>query len=358
MSGYQIAFTGLRRQYNNLREEILHATDEVLSSGWLMDGQKTSDFESWLAHKNHTQSAVTCHSGTQALEIIAAYFRQRISIRPPKVLIPALTFPASANAFIRNGWDVEFVDVDAYGVMNLDNVDPSESYQVVLAVGLYGASVKKWHRRYVGNVVEDAAQHWLADGCNRIGHSAAISFDPMKNLGNYGNGGAVVSSDTEFVNFARGWHNNGKSTSHAEIGTNSRMSEVDCAQLLVKTRYIDQWQDRRYQIAYHWMREFENSPVRCLVTPDNIDRHALHKFVIDVDNRDEVAEKLKWAGIETKVHYAHPLTELPGYQQYKGPTILSAASSLSRRCLSLPIYPELTDQEVEHIATSVLASVS
>lgn len=358
MSGFQIPFTGLQRQYNNLREEILDATDAVLSSGQLMDGQKTLDFESWLAHKNHAQYAVTCHSGTQALEIIAAYYSQRITIRPPKLLVPALTFPASANAFIRNGWDIEFIDTDAYGIMDLEKIDTSESFHAVLAIGLYGASVKKWHRKYIGNLIEDAAQHWLADGCNRIGNGSAISFDPMKNLGNYGNGGALITSDIELFNFAVGWRNNGKNTSHAEVGTNSRMSEVDCAQLMVKARHLDRWQECRKSIAQAYMQGFKDSAVRCLINDSNFETHAFHKFVIDVDNRDEVAQKLKWVGIETKVHYAHPLHELPAYQQYRGPTIISAASSLSRRCLSLPIYPELTGSEVEHVINAVLTSVS
>lgn len=354
MTQIQISFTGLQRQYNNLRTEILDATDAVLTSGMLMDGPQTSQFEKWLADKNKTKYAVTCHSGTQALEIIAEYYKQRINIRPPKILVPAFTFPASANAFIRAGWDVEFIDTDAYGVMDLEQIDLGQSYHAVLAVGLYGASVEHFGRTYVGNVIEDAAQHWLSNDCTRISHAAAISFDPMKNLGNYGNGGAVVTNDMEFVNFANGWRCHGKNTNHAEVGTNSRMSEVDCAQMSVKAKYIDEWQLRRYEIAYHWMREFENLPMRCLVTPNNIDRHALHKFVIDVDNRDDVQFKLLRAGIETRVHYAHPLHELPAYQQYKSPNMLSAASSLSRRCLSLPIYPELTDSEVEYIATQVL----
>ena len=358
MSGYQIAFTGLKRQYNNLRQEILDATDSVLTSGILMDGPKTAQFEKWLANKNKTKYAITCHSGTQALEIIAAYHKQRINIVPPKILVPAFTFPASANAFIRNGWDVEFIDTDAYGVMNLEQINTLESYHAVLAVGLYGASVEHFARRYVGHIIEDAAQHWLANRCNRISNLAAISFDPMKNLGNYGNGGAVVTNDMEFVNFAHGWRCHGKNTNHAEVGTNSRMSETDCAQMIVKAGYIDAWQHRRYEIAHHWMNRFKDAPLRCLVTPDNIKQHALHKFVIDADNRDEVAKKLAAAGIETKVHYQHPLHELPAYQQYKGPNIVSAASALSRRCLSLPIYPELTDSEVEYIATTVLDCVS
>lgn len=353
-----IPFTGLKRQYNNLRQEILDVTDSVLTSGILMDGPKTAQFEKWLANKNKTKYAITCHSGTQALEIIAAYHKQRINIVPPKILVPAFTFPASANAFIRNGWDVEFIDTDAYGVMNLEQINTLESYHAVLAVGLYGASVEHFARRYVGHIIEDAAQHWLANRCNRISNLAAISFDPMKNLGNYGNGGAVVTNDMEFVNFAHGWRCHGKNTNHAEVGTNSRMSETDCAQMIVKARYIDAWQHRRYLIAHHWMNRFKDAPLRCLVTQDNIKQHALHKFVIEVDNRDEVAKKLAAAGIETKVHYQHPLHELPAYQQYKGPSIVSAASALSRRCLSLPIYPELTDSEVEHIATAVLDCVS
>ena len=323
-----------------------------------MDGAYTQQFETWLAGKNRSRYAVTCHSGTQALEIIAAYYKQRINIVPPKILIPSLTFPASANAFIRNGWNVEFIDTDAYGIMDVSKIDLTQSYHAVLGVGLYGASLERFRRQYVGTIIEDAAQHWLADNGERVGNMAAISFDPMKNLGNYGNGGAVVSDDTEFYNFARGWVNNGKSTAHAEIGTNSRMSEVDCAQLLVKAAHIDEWQHRRFQIAYDWIHRFADSPVRCLINQFSIHSHALHKFVIDIDNRDGVQQKLKSLGIETKIHYAHPLHELPAYQQYQGPNMISAASSLSRRCLSLPIYPELTDAEVEYIAKSVLDCVS
>ena len=356
-TGPTIPFTGLKRQYNNLRKEILDATDSVLASGILMDGPKTAQFEKWLANKNKAKYAITCHSGTQALEIIAEYYAQRLSMTP-KILVPALTFPASANAFIRAGWDIEFIDTDAYGVMDLTQIDINESYHAVLAVGLYGASVESFGRKYVGSIFEDAAQHWLANGCNRISTTAAISFDPMKNLGNYGNGGAVVTNDMEFANFARGWRCHGKNTNHAEVGTNSRMSEVDCAQMIVKAGYIDTWQHRRYLIAHHWMTQFKDAPLRCLITLDNIKQHALHKFVIDVDNRDEVAKKLAAAGIETKVHYQHPLHELPAYQQYRSPTILSAASSLSRRCLSLPIYPELTDLEVEYISNQVLGCVA
>jgi dTDP-4-amino-4,6-dideoxygalactose transaminase len=206
-------------------------------------------------------------------------------------------------------------------------------------------------------IIEDAAQHWLSDDCHRVGQASAISFDPMKNLNNYGNGGAIVTNDRRLSDYARNWCDNGKSTNHAEVGTNSRMSEVDCAQMLVKAKYINAWQDVRRRIAEHWIDRFKNAPLRCLIDQSNVYDHCFHKFVIDVDNRDDVAAKLKDRGIETKVHYKHPLHELGAYQQYAGPNILSTASSLSRRCLSLPIYPELSDSEVEYVASSLLDCV-
>lgn len=358
MSGFQIPFTGLKRQYNNLRTEILDVTDQVLTSGRLMNGEHTRNFETWLAIKNGVEHAAVCHSGTQALEIIASFARQRLGITPPTILVPSMTFPASANAFVRAGWNLHFVDTDAYGNMDLTKINPGVSYQAILGIGLYGSALPKVLRNRLGSgLIEDAAQHWLSNGCTRYG-STAISFDPMKNLGNYGNGGAVVTDDYELLNYARGWVNNGKSTGHAEVGTNSRMSEVDCAQLMVKAHHIDYWQARRKIIAKQWMDRFQDSPVRCLINETNFDTHSFHKFVIDIDNRDVVLGKVQDRGIDVKIHYAHPLHELPAYQHYPGPDILSAASSLSRRCLSLPIYPELTDLEVEYISDQVLDCVA
>ena len=112
MNGLKIPFTGLKKQYNNLRTEILDATDEVLRSGQLMAGNYTAEFENWLAKKNRSKYAVTCHSGSQALEIIAEYYRLQSSVRPPRVVIPSMTYVATANAFIRAGWEVYIADTD------------------------------------------------------------------------------------------------------------------------------------------------------------------------------------------------------------------------------------------------------
>jgi dTDP-4-amino-4,6-dideoxygalactose transaminase len=332
-----------------------------------MNGQYTAQFESWLANKNKTKHAVTVHSGTSALEVIAEYFKEQTHrAYPPRVLIPSFTFAATANAFIRAGWTVQFIDTDSSGVMDLDKI-PDISYQAVVLVGLYGASIshlaatgmwRRWNLRDT-IVIEDAAQHWLSDNCNRITVSA-ISFDPMKNLPCYGNGGAVVTNNPDLAEYVTKWRQHGNPSNPVSVGgmsagTNSRMSELDCSLMLVKGQYIDQWQARRRQIGMYWEQRLKDTPARCL-SAKNSDSHAFHKFVIDVNNRDLLRLQLEERKIETKIHYMQPLHEISAYQQYPGPNILSCSSALARRVISLPIYPELTDSEVEYIIDQVIDS--
>ena len=355
MTGLQIPFTGLKKQYNTLRTEILDVTDEVLRSGQLMSGNYTAEFENWLAKKNHSKYAVTCHSGTQALEIIAAYYRQQSSINPPRVVVPTTTYVATANAFIRAGWEVYLGDTDYHGLLDKKKIPQDLSIQATVLVGLYGASVDRLEEKFWATdlVIEDGAQHWLSNDCRRMGNATAISFDPMKNLNSYGNGGAVVTDDMDLLEFIRNYRNNGKPGGYG-IGTNSRMSEVDCAQMMVKTNYIDAWQERRKKISLYWMGRLKGSGIRTLIDANNFQTHAFHKFVIDVDSRDILQRNLAIKKIETKIHYEQPLHEMSAYSDFVGPDILSVASAMSRRVLSLPLYPELTDLEVEYVIDSLI----
>lgn len=362
MSGLSIPFTGLKKQYHNLRQEILDATDEVFRSGSLMNGNHTAEFEAWLAKKNKSKYAVTVHSGTSALECIAEYYAVSPHLpSPPRVLIPSLTYAATANAFIRAGWEVHFIDTDSHGLLDLKKIPHDLSYQAVVLVGLYGAGVvhlgspKIWEQWLLREtiVIEDGAQHWMGADYRRVGKATAISFDPMKNLPAYGNGGAIVTNDIDLFHFARAWRDNGKST-HNDTGTNSRMSELDCALLMIKSQHLDAWQARRAKIAEYWASRIHNTGIRSLTNKDNAHEHAFHKFVIDVDQRDILQKNLTIRKIETKIHYSQPLHEIGTYRQYPGPDILSCSSALARRVLSLPLYPELTDLEVEYIIDQVL----
>jgi dTDP-4-amino-4,6-dideoxygalactose transaminase len=127
---------------------------------------------------------------------------------------------------------------------------------------------------------------------------------------------------------------------------------------LVKSRHIDRWQARRQKIADHWSDRFKDTGIRCLINDTNAHNHAFHKFVIDVDKRDILKANLALRKIDTRVHYAIPLQEISLYRMFPGPDMLAASSSLARRVLSLPCYPELTDLEVEYISDQVLDCVA
>jgi dTDP-4-amino-4,6-dideoxygalactose transaminase len=226
-------------------------------------------------------------------------------------------------------------------------------------VGLYGAPTRDythyWRTAQSSNhiIIEDAAQHWLSENCKRHSHAAAISFDPTKNLPSSGNGGAIITSDDNFAQWARAHRQHG-SLHESITGTNSRMSETDCAHLLVRAQYIDEWQARRREIATMYNNGFkEHKNVTCLIRDTEIKDHACQKYVINIDYRDEVLENLILDGIQCKVHYNRPLHEYKMYSNYSDLDMLSKATVLSRRVLSLPIYPELTDEEVKYIIKRV-----
>jgi len=357
---HKIPFFGLARQYRNLKDELLDITDKVMQSGAWMNGSYTLAFETWLASKTGVNFAVTVHSGTQALEIIAKWSRLQhdllmndesdpTNIIKPVIRIPNITYVATLNAFINTGYEVELIDTDKNGLMSLDNSNNllDDFTKHTCNVGLYGASPP---RNPAGvNDIVDGAQHWLV--ADDIGQGMAISFDPTKNLPSSGNGGAIVTNDRSLYDFALSYRSNGKH-SHDISGTNSRMSELDCAHLLIRTKQIDKWQWRRKEIRYYYLNEFKNMDFYCLSRDHMI--HADQKFVIYTNKRDQLSTWLIEKGIDTKIHYDKALSELPLSNNIKvKPNMLSTSVMLTKGLLSLPIYPELSDSEVEFIARQV-----
>lgn len=346
MTGSAIAHFGLQRQYKQLKDELLDATDQVLKSGQFLDGKFTRQFESWLRQKTGADYAITVHSGTQALEIIA----ENIFLKQRKVIVPNISYPATLNAFLRHDYDISIWDTDKYGILLEEHPDNISYYYCL--VGLYGR--KPWHD--IGfldspNFIVDGAQHWLvADG--EIGLGMSISFDPTKNLPSTGNGGAIVTNSKDLYDFAVLMRNNGK-PDFDFAGSNSKMSEQDCAHLLVRTNYLDRWQERREQIRQYYCRELRDYVV-CLSDSDV--PHSNQKFVIyEPERRNSLHTHMLTSGIETKVHYDYTLGELEIANKIKEkPTAISTSYMLMRGVLSLPIYPELTDAEVEFIASKVI----
>lgn len=354
MSILKIPHFGLAKQYDNLKEELLEATDLVLKSGQLISGQFTLNFERWLTDRTGAKYASVVHSGTSALEFIAQYVSDQDFIngndQNPVIRIPNITYPATLNAFLNNGWRVHLVDTDKWGIMEPKDEETWDSdYQCF--VGLYGAAARNFNYHDSKTIV-DGAQHWLAAGDN-IGAGMAISFDPTKNLPASGNGGAVVTNDEELYRYVEAAKNNGKPM-HEWQGTNSKMSELDCAHLLVRTKYLGEWQSRRKQIRRQYIKQFENLPIRCL--SNDFMLHADQKFVIYVEDRDSLFAYLINNGIEAKIHYPRALSELPISRSHKvlsKPGMISTSIHLIRGLISLPIYPEMVDTDVEYVIDTV-----
>lgn len=359
---HDIPHFGIAKQYANLKEELLEATDLALKSGCWNDGINAELFSVWLKEKTKTKHAILCHSGTQALELIARYEKSLYkSTDNPDwdvIRVPNFTYPATANAFINSGMRVNLCDVDSNGIL----ITPKKQDHIQLScyVGLYGAPILELLEDEETIAIDyvDGAQHWLiADG--NIGSGMAISFDPTKNLPASGNGGALVTNNQRLATFARQYVNHGKSNTRSSVflsaGTNSKLSEQDCAHLLVKTKYIDQWQERRKQIRLYYIDRFKNLHEDLYCMSQGFEKHADQKFVLKTHtHRDPLVEYLRSRGIDTKIHYDQTLSEMiVGSLCDSKPDLLSTGHALSRAVLSLPIYFELTDNEIEFIADTV-----
>jgi UDP-2-acetamido-2-deoxy-ribo-hexuluronate aminotransferase len=351
MNTYLIPHFGLARQHSYLKEELLEATDLVLRSGQFIAGEYTKRFEKWLRNKTGYSYASVTHSGTQALEFIAAYYYNNWFLEgndnTPTIRIPNLTYPATLNAFISTGWNIELVDTDNIGVIKSADTSYDSCVKYSCFVGLYGAIPNTLVNN---NTIIDGAQHWLAQSAF-LGLPMAISFDPTKNLYATGNGGAVLTDEYLLYEFVEEFKNNGKSL-HRYAGTNSKMSELDCAHILVRSNYIDAWQERRKQIRLYYLERFKDLPIKCLSR--DVERHADQKFVIYLSNRNDLHDYLLARGIESKVHYPYALSELPiSIDVQIKSDLLSNSVMLSRGVLSLPIHSELTDSETEAVSDAV-----
>lgn len=360
----KIPFFGVDRQYANIREEILEVVNQVYTSGRVLDGTYTKNFEQSIADISERRYAVAVNSGTQALIFALKTVDFYSLFKKNKVLIPAQSFVATVNAVIEAGMDPVFCDVDPVtGLIDLNKIDvPPDDLAAVMYVNLFGNIIdydklktyqQFWNKHSVP-VIEDAAQsfgaYYRGVPSGKLGDISVLSFDPTKNLNNYGSGGMILTDDADFAELCRSYRDNGKFHNHNITGTNSKMSESDCAQMLVKLGHFSNWQKRRTQIAEYYTSELDGRVD--LIPVDGRVEHAWSKFVFHVDYRRMLQDHLTQRGVETKIHYSAPLHTLTVSEAFD-PDILPGAEDFSRTCLSLPIYPELTDSEVEWIVDSI-----
>ena len=369
----KIPFFGVDRQYNNLREEILDATDQVYSSGKTLDGRFTDQFERTIAKMTERKYACSVGSCTQAL-IFSLRSIEDFGVQH-KVLIPAQSFVATVNAVLEAGYDPVFCDVDSStGLLDLNKIPvTADEISAIMYVNLFGnvldqdrliSYMEIFSDRKIP-VIEDAAQsfgaYYRGVPSGKLGDVSCLSFDPTKNLNNYGSGGMILTDDPAIWELVADMRDNGKANEHIASGTNSKMSEADCAQMLVKLKYFDDWQKRRTEIANYYTEELDGWV--SIPTVDMNVEHAWSKYVIHSDSRSTLHVDLGNAGVETRINYATPLhLQHVSYQfnfgRYNRTGILEGAEQFSRTCLSLPIYPELEDYEIEYVVDAVKQSIS
>jgi dTDP-4-amino-4,6-dideoxygalactose transaminase len=360
----KIPFFGLDRQYAYLREELLEATDSVLSTGKVLDGVWTTLFEAEMARRTNREYAIAVNSCSQALLFTYIAYTNRRRERQ-HIAVPAYSFVATANAAKLAYSKIKFIDVDEKGLMNLNHLKIKEDkIDIVSYVNLFGDILDYDKLKLIAGffsddipIVEDAAQSFGA--CykgipsGKLGDVSCLSFDPTKNLPNYGSGGMILTDDDDLYQMLINLRDNGKSTHHQIVGTNSKMSEVDCAHMLIKLKHFDAWQARRKGIAEYY-NNCLHPYVDCPYPNENV-IHAWHKYVIKTPDQYDLRMRLQTNGVETKIHYFEPLPLMAAFDQMTDEQEFYEANYLSNTMISLPIYPEMTDEEVEWVVKSIQA---
>jgi dTDP-4-amino-4,6-dideoxygalactose transaminase len=359
-----IPLVDLKKQYQSIQGEVNTAISNVLESCHFILGEQVEAFEKDFADYCQTRFAFGVNSGTSALHLalIAA------GVGPgDEVITVSFTFIATAAAISYTGAKPVFVDVDP----NTCNIDPEKieaaitpKTKAIMPVHLYGTCadmdpILEIARRHNLIVIEDAAQAHGAEYKGRragsMGALACFSFYPGKNLGAYGEAGAVVTNDEQYVDLLKQLRDCGQSTKyhHERVGYNYRMEAIQGAILGVKLKHLDDWTEARRSHAKFFQSELSNSDVRLIAEPPN-SKSVYHVFPLFVEHRDEMREHLHSAGVSTGIHYPIPVHLQRAYQDlgYK-PGDLPATERLSREMLSLPMYPELEHEQLTQIVSAV-----
>jgi dTDP-4-amino-4,6-dideoxygalactose transaminase len=359
-----IPLVDLRMQLRAIRPEIEAALGRVLDSGQFVLGDEVAAFECEFAAYCGAREAVAVNSGTSALHL--ALLAAGIGPGDEVITVP-FTFVATVSAILYAGATPRFVDIEP----NHFTMDPAAleaaitpRTRAVVPVHLYGQPVDMEPlldvaRRHGLVVIEDAAQAHGAEyrgrRCGSIGDIAAFSFYPTKTLGAYGEGGAVVTSNAQYaanIRMLRDWGQQ-KKYEHVLKGFNYRMDGLQGAILRVKLRHLEQWIDARRSRAALYGRLLSGSPVQPPAERAGC-RHVYQLYTVRVADRDSVGTRLRARGVDTGVHYPTPVHLQPAHKElgyYRGDFPQSEAAAAE--VLSLPMFPELTEAQVEAVAGAV-----
>lgn len=363
-----VPFLDLKTQYQSIRQEIDKAVLDVLGSTQYVLGPRVADFEAKFAAHSGTRHAIAVNSGTSALHIalLAA------DIGPgDEVITVAHTFVATSAAIIYAGASPVFVDVDPVTwtmdpALIEDAITPKT--KAIMPVHLHGLTADMDAIQAVADkhgllVIEDAAQaHGAEYKGRRAGSLSAIgcfSFYPGKNLGAYGEGGAVVCDDDGYDKTMRMLRDWGQAEKFAHVlkGFNYRMDGIQGAVLGVKMDHIETWTEARRTLAARYGSLLGKTDIQHPAPPADC-RHVYHVYSICVQDRDRVRNDLNDLGIQSGIHYPVPVHLQKAYAEFgKGVGSLPVTERLSDEYLSLPIYPEMPLEAVDEVVAGLLKVV-
>jgi dTDP-4-amino-4,6-dideoxygalactose transaminase len=361
----QVPLLDLKAQYATIKDEVLRAIADVCQSQMLALGPAVAEFEEKAAAYCGCKHAIGVSSGSDALLVSL----MALDLKPgDEVITTPFTFFATAGAVARLGGKPVFVDVDRDSY-NIDTTRIEKKItkrtKAIIPVHLFGqlAQMKpilEIAKRHNLAVVEDACQSIGAtqDGvqCGNFGAFGCFSFYPTKNLGCFGDGGLVTTNDDELAGKIRILRDHGQNPRYfyRVIGGNFRLDGVQGAVLNTKLKYLDEWSGKRRENATYYDRTFAGSPVK----PQKIDSNNVsiyHQYTVTVEKRDQLQKFLADNGVGSAIFYPKPLHLQDCFASlgYK-PGDLPIAEQLCEHVLSLPVYPELTREQLEYVAETVL----
>jgi dTDP-4-amino-4,6-dideoxygalactose transaminase len=354
----------LKAQYQSIKDEIDEAVLGVMESGYFVLGPNVKALEAEVAEYVGCQHGVGVASGTDALRLSL----EALDVGPgDEVITTPFTFVATANTISHAGARPVFVDIDPR-TFNLvpANIEAAitERTKAIVPVHLYGQpaemdAIMDIARRHNLTVIEDCAQAIGAEDDGRrvgsFGDLACFSFYPTKNLGAFGDAGMVTTNDSDLaerVTMLRQQGSN-KRYYHDVLGFNSRLDEMQAALLRVKLRRLDDWQFRRGQIAARYDAGLSELDVETPFVRPGV-THVYHQYTIRVARRDELIEFLRERGVGSMIYYPLPLHLQKMYHDLGyAEGSLPVTESAGREVLSLPMYPELTDEQVQTVVNTI-----
>jgi dTDP-4-amino-4,6-dideoxygalactose transaminase len=359
-----IAFVDLKTQYLAIEDEVKAALERVLLKGDYILGSEVKAFEQEFATYCGVTHAIGVDSGTTALELLLRAYE----IGPgDEVITAANTFIATAFAISYTGAQPVLVDIDPdYYTLDVSKIEQAITprTRAIIPVHLYGQTadmdaIMRIAAKYKLVVIEDACQahgaRYKGQRAGSLGHAAAFSFYPAKNLGAYGDGGMVVTNDPGIAGRIQMLRNYGQSQKyyHDVKGYNHRLDTIQAAVLRIKLRSLDSANEMRRQHAAHYARVLQHAPITLpQVAPYN--EHVWHLHVIRTERRDELAQYLGEVGISTGIHYPIPIHRQPCYQSLNLPQgSFPITEQYAQEILSLPMFAELTEEEISEVGQQV-----